>query len=447
MGEGRLVTVAIDDTDSQYGGCTTHLTGVLLSELRGRARLADYPLLVRLNPNIPWKTRGNGATALRLLYDGDPGDLLELAWQLAQEYTTPRPPLPGKSPGVVVAEGPVWSNQRLRGLYAQALSDVVTQDVALRALSGAGATHRGGRGVIGAAAALAALAPGDPYTFELTFYRQPELWGTERCVSFPEAFRAESSSSFTINNVDLELGVVAAAPSGPDPVLAGFRGLEPGELWRFAEALCERPHFAVLYRSNQHTGLHLREARPAPYRSVLVRGVVSSRPEVGPGGHVFVEVSTPYGNVVVAFFRETGPLQRAARLLAPGDEVEVGGGVRPGAGRDDVVLAAELMRVLRVSRASLRLPPRCPRDGSTMERAGRGKGFRCPRCGLRAPEGAAVEVELPRALMPGTYLPRQGRLRHLTPAGLPLPELQGLPMSLEVAQVLRVYGGLGQPPG
>ena len=28
--------------------------------------LVDYPRLVRLNPNVPWKTRGNGAVALTL---------------------------------------------------------------------------------------------------------------------------------------------------------------------------------------------------------------------------------------------------------------------------------------------------------------------------------------------------------------------------------------------
>lgn len=447
MGEEALVTVAIDDTDSQYGGCTTHLTGILLYELRGRAKLADYPLLVRLNPNIPWKTRGNGATVLRLLYNGDPRDVLELAWQLAQEYTSPRPPLPGKSPGVVVAEGRVWEHGVLRDIYLQALGDVVTRDLAVRALEAVGASYRGGRGVVGAAASLAALAPGDPYTFELTFYRRPEAWGTRRCVDFDRAFRAESTTRSSINNLDLLDRVVSAAPGGPDPVLAGFRGLDPDELWRFASSLCEPPHFAVLYRSNQHTGLHLKRARPAPYRSVLLRGVVLSPPRDIPGGHVLVRLRTEYGEVDVAFFRETGPLRDAARLLAPGDEVEVGGGVRPGPEGEGVTIAAELMRVLRVSEVTLSLPPRCPRDGSTMESLGRGKGYRCPRCGLRLPEGTEVLARLPRGLMPGTYLPRQGRLRHLTPTGVPTPELATLPFTVDIDSVLKVYSDPRVPPG
>ncbi|MGC9071797.1 MAG: TiaS agmantine-binding domain-containing protein [Acidilobus sp.] len=446
MKERRLITVAIDDTDSQYGGCTTHLTGILLSELIGRVSMADYPLLVRLNPNIPWKTRGNGATALRLLYDGDPEDVLELAWQLAQEYTTPRPPLPNKQPGVVVAEGPVWRNEALRSLYQHAVMDVITRDVALRALEAVGAKFRGGRGLIGASAALAALAPGEPYTFELTFYRLPEMWGSMRCVDFEKAFAVDADSSATLNNLDLEGHVVTAAPRGPDPVLAGFRGLEPKELWRFSEALCERPHFAVLYRSNQHTGLHFRQVRPAPYRSVLLKGFVSSEPRTLPGGHVVITIKGDAGEFDVVFFRETGPLAEASKELRPGDEVEVGGGVRPYSPGGRITIAAELMKVLRVSRARVRLPPRCPHDGATMESAGRGRGYRCPRCGLRLSEGAAVEVELPRSLGPGLYLPREGRLRHLTPEGLPLPVLGVLPIGVEVSDVLRVYEKLGEPP-
>ncbi|MGC9210164.1 MAG: TiaS agmantine-binding domain-containing protein [Acidilobus sp.] len=447
MTEDRLITVAIDDTDSQYGGCTTHLTGILLSELRGKARLADYPLLVRLNPNIPWKTRGNAATALRLLYHGEPDEILELAWQLAQEYTTPRPPLPNKQPGVVVAEGPVWRSEALRSLYLQALTDVVTFDVALRALKSVSATFRGGRGVIGAAAALAALAPQDPYTFELTFYRLPENWGTDRCVDFTKAFSVDSRTQAAFNNLDLEDRVVTAAPGGPDPVLAGFRGLDPDELWAYSEALCERPHFAVLFKSNQHTGVHLRPGRPAPYRSILVRGIISSTPRSLPGGHAVVTVRTEFGDLDVVAFRETGPLVDALKMLRPGDEVEVGGGVRPYSPAGRVTIAVELMRVLKVSRQTLRVPPRCPVDGSTMESVGRGKGYRCPRCGLRLPEDAAIHVEIPRPLMPGLYLPKEGRLRHLTPEGRPLPVSNALAEGLEVPDVLRVFSNPYEPPG
>ena len=36
----------------------------------------DYPLLVRLNPNIPWKTRGNAAVCLRVISE-QPEQIIE----------------------------------------------------------------------------------------------------------------------------------------------------------------------------------------------------------------------------------------------------------------------------------------------------------------------------------------------------------------------------------
>ena len=63
-----IIHLGIDDIDSLKGGCTTHLAALLvqsLSEVEGLSFL-DYPNLVRLNPNIPWKTRGNGAVCFRL---------------------------------------------------------------------------------------------------------------------------------------------------------------------------------------------------------------------------------------------------------------------------------------------------------------------------------------------------------------------------------------------
>ncbi|MFO1535851.1 MAG: hypothetical protein ABR586_09320, partial [Thermoplasmatota archaeon] len=57
--------LAFDDTDGPEGGCTTHLAFRVLLELP-RLALAGLPRLVRLNPNVPWKTRGNGAVVLPL---------------------------------------------------------------------------------------------------------------------------------------------------------------------------------------------------------------------------------------------------------------------------------------------------------------------------------------------------------------------------------------------
>ena len=53
--------IGLDDTDSREGMCTTYLCTLILRELRGMALRVGLPRLIRLNPNIPYKTRGNGA--------------------------------------------------------------------------------------------------------------------------------------------------------------------------------------------------------------------------------------------------------------------------------------------------------------------------------------------------------------------------------------------------
>jgi tRNA(Ile2)-agmatinylcytidine synthase len=58
--------VGIDDTDSLQGMCTTYVMTEIIHELTTRGLdLIGYPRLVRLNPMIPWKTRGNGALCAR----------------------------------------------------------------------------------------------------------------------------------------------------------------------------------------------------------------------------------------------------------------------------------------------------------------------------------------------------------------------------------------------
>ena len=62
---GGIVYIAVDDTDSRTGNCTTYLLTEIIRELSDLDIIGN-PRLVRLNPAVPWKTRGNGALALRV---------------------------------------------------------------------------------------------------------------------------------------------------------------------------------------------------------------------------------------------------------------------------------------------------------------------------------------------------------------------------------------------
>ena len=58
--------VGIDDTDSPRGLCTTYLAYRIAVDLRPDVEVLCYPRLVRLNPNVPFKTRGNAAVCLKI---------------------------------------------------------------------------------------------------------------------------------------------------------------------------------------------------------------------------------------------------------------------------------------------------------------------------------------------------------------------------------------------
>src|SRR5690348_17412068 len=61
-----VLWIGVDDTDSLQGMCTTFLATEIVRDLTLDLDLIGYPRLVRLNPNIPWKTRGNGAVCIRV---------------------------------------------------------------------------------------------------------------------------------------------------------------------------------------------------------------------------------------------------------------------------------------------------------------------------------------------------------------------------------------------
>ena len=67
MKESSVLHIGFDDTDSRKGMCTTFLAYKIVEYLKKeKVKFLDYPYLIRFNPNVPWKTRGNGAVALKI---------------------------------------------------------------------------------------------------------------------------------------------------------------------------------------------------------------------------------------------------------------------------------------------------------------------------------------------------------------------------------------------
>ena len=82
------IHLGMDDIDSPKGGCTTHFACLLVEEFENHnVNWIDYPNLIRLNPNIPFRTRGNGAVALRFKIDKkEVKDIVSCISKMTEEY-------------------------------------------------------------------------------------------------------------------------------------------------------------------------------------------------------------------------------------------------------------------------------------------------------------------------------------------------------------------------
>ena len=410
--------IGLDDTDAPEGLCTTWLGAVLVRRLEAAGMQVGERRLVRLNPNAPFRTRGNAAIAL--LAGGDPALAFELACATVEEFAPLAAPM--TNPGVVVADRPLplaW--------YRRAVTDLCTVDEAVAVLDAAGARYRGygnGRGLIGAAAAVAAEFP--DRTFELVAYREPSRWGSARRVDPVSLFRAEAATfPHTWDTVDHENRTVVCVPHSPDPVLYGIRGESPDWVARARSSVLSEPvAFEVCWATNQGTDAHLVEGRCGTLRegrSYAVEATVVERPATGPGGHVTVWLSDGGERLRCMAYEPTKGFRTVVRALRPGDRVVVCGSYRHGS------LNLEKLAVLERSACATARPPLCPGCGRRTTSDGRGRGWKCRACGTKAREPELV-VEA-RTIAPGWYEAPPVARRHLARPlcrGLPaLPKPEG----------------------
>ena len=123
MGEVKTIHIGFDDTDSIYGKCTTHLAFKITTHLfyDRNVQFIDYPLLVRLNPNIPWKTRGNASVCLRLRSN----QTTEIVEYIRDTILTESALDKNTNPGLAVFEGNVIPYQ-IKQFSTKAMYDVVS---------------------------------------------------------------------------------------------------------------------------------------------------------------------------------------------------------------------------------------------------------------------------------------------------------------------------------
>lgn len=388
--------IGIDSTDSRDGGCTTHVALAAWSRLRGLA-VRVGPRLVRLNPNIPHKTRGNGALCLELGHPVGPttvigefgGSVLhsaerlrepsiaeaERAFEVVQSIIEElRQASPQANSGLVLFRRPPP-----RTLYEAAASRLVEPfDVEPDRQAAWGDR----RGLVGAIAACA--WPAERGTHELILYRERGRIGTRRGLDPGLGARLDAVEG-TFDNWDPESGHLRAAPASPCPVLAGIRGTDAEALLLAREVV--GPELAAgwaRFQTNQATGDHLRDLsvdQVRPFDSVRATVRVEEEPQTIRGGHVFVEAADDTGSIRLAAYEPTKAFRHHVRALRPGDEVVVEGGVH----EDPRVLALEAFTVQREASGTRLVAPECPSCGAAMRSRGAQGGYRCGVDGVELP--------------------------------------------------------------
>ena len=429
-----MLHIGLDDTDSVKGGCTTWLATEVIQEL-SEFDLVGYPRLVRLNPNVPWKTRGNGAVALILgkgigskkligEFDGkkffifekgtekkyDKGQILERILSIIHKYS-----MPDSEPGVVISDSFLPE-----GLYWQGVSSIVTKEMLLDSTEGTLSSGlRGSRGVFGAACSLAwsgssVKANGISHTWELIGYRNQGNWGTKRNIDV-SAVQKVSNIKTVFSCTDLD-GKVAMVPNSPCPVLWGFRGTNEDILIQNFEKLGpEIPSRWLLYKTNQATDDHLRYKEISEIEdgdSVSIDVSVNSKSSIIKGGHRFFEVKDKFNQISnCAAFEPTKNFRHIVDKLEIGDSLIICGSVNNG------TINLEKLSILELVPRFLKPANPLCECGQRTHSSGKDSYYRCKSCSKKYDRPEKIEVSSDLELK--WYEPPTSSRRHLsTPISL-----------------------------
>ena len=410
-----MLSIGFDDTDSPNGMCTTYLAYKIVDLLKKeKAKFQDFPYLIRFNPNIPWKTRGNGAVGLKIKTK-NPNKIKKKVTNLVIKYSDKKN---GANPGLVFYQKKTIP-QQFKEFSKLALWQLVPRNYAMKfALSNnLEAFFLGnGQGLVGAIATIGYQFP--DHTLELISYRKKSQFGKDREIS-KQSVRLMQEKTFpqTFNNYDIRKKKILIAPHGPDPVFYGIRGEDPDSLLLASKLIETREQLDgyMIFKSNQGTSAHLKNeidvSQMKPYSSGTVTGYVLKEPTIERGGHVIFSIITQGKEVKCAVYKPTG-ITTSVLGLIQGDKVRIGGGVRKASRNHQRVLNLEFLQVLNLERNLKLTNPICTKCNKKMKSKGRDQSFECIKCGKKSNKKSTKEI--PRQIKKKLYLPMVSAHRHLT---------------------------------
>ncbi len=415
MAEKTVLNIGFDDTDSPKGMCTTFLAYKIVDLLqKQKTEFLDFPRLIRFNPNIPWKTRGNGAVSIRIKTKNS-SKVKNQIKNLVSKYSDTKN---GANPGLVFFESdsiPIeftnFSNLALWQLINRNNAKKFAKNNNLEFF------YQGnGQGLVGAIGAIG--YDFQDHTLELLSYRKKIKFGKERKLSNESVkIMQEKTSPNTFNSYDTKKGRILITPHGPDPVFYGVRGENVNSLLYATKILKsdEKLDGYMIFKSNQGTGDHLKNElnfeNMKPYASGKITGIVSNTPKIVKGGHVFFKILSKSHHFWCAVYKPTGISSIASNLIQ-GDKICVGGGVRKASKNFPRIINLEFIEILHLEKNITESNPLCKKCNKKMKSKGQNQGFQCVRCGKKASKKKTVEVS--RKIQKHLYIPTLSAHRHLT---------------------------------
>jgi len=410
-----ILHIGIDDTDSPKGMCTTFLSYKIVKFLEKQGvQFMDFPSLIRFNPNIPWKTRGNGAVRLTIKTK-NPKKIKNQITQLVASYSDTKN---GANPGLVF-----YQNKKIPVSFHKfsklALWKLIGRKQAKQFVSenNIESFYLGnGQGLVGAISAVGYKF--FDHTFELLCYRKKSQFGKKRGISKDSVKRMQHTTfPETFNSYDSDNDRVLITPHGPDPVFYGVRGETIKSVVKASTIVDtdEKLDGYMVFKSNQGTGDHLNNELQAddlkPFTSGFLVGEVCNKPVTEQGGHVFFSIQVKDRKIRCAVYKPT-KITQAAQNLIPGDKIHLGGGIRKASKKHGRILNVEFFDVLQLAKNHLPVNPTCRRCNKRMKSKGSRQGFQCTKCGSRSASKSILEI--PRKIQCKLYLPSVSAHRHLT---------------------------------
>jgi len=415
MKGSTVLHIGFDDTDSRKGMCTTFLAYKIVEYLKKeQVKFLDYPYLIRFNPNIPWKTRGNGAVALKI-ETKEPQLIKNKIVKFIKKYSATGD---GANPGLVFYEN-AHIPEHFSKFGKMALCSLVSRNKAkeFAEQNDLETFYLGnGQGLVGAIGAIGYHFR--DHTFELISYRDESNFGKKRDIFKDSVMRMQKVTyPKTFNNFDVLKNRILIAPHGPDPVFFGVRGEDINSVIKGASLVKSHEKFCsyMIFRSNQGTGDHLENELDIqnlkPFSSGYVIGQISEKPKIELGGHIFFSLSRDGRTIKCAVYKPTG-LTKVASKLIKGDMVKVGGGIRKASKNHERVLNIEFLEIQSLLRHVVVINPFCSTCKKRMKSKGKDQGYECIKCGKILSK--KVKQEIPRQLEKQLYLPIPSAHRHLT---------------------------------